>query len=155
MSVSMSFRVFLVSSLLWLVASPIALLADDPETNDRRPIDAERGNGFVEPKPGSPIRHPAAGWYLGVYGKYTSTGLLLTEVTPNTAASRFGLEVGDRIVAVNGQQIGVLENSQLNLDVALQRHAGRSGIVRLLVQDHRTMQLINIKVQLSRGRVHT
>ncbi|TWT49615.1 PDZ domain (Also known as DHR or GLGF) [Rubripirellula amarantea] len=101
---------------------------------------------FVEPK----IRHvPRLGeWYLGVYGNYTSTGLQLTQVYPRTAASAVGLEVGDRIVAVNGQRISM----RYPLDIALQ--STRNGWVRLLVQDHRTNRLLNVNVRLTRVHRH-
>lgn len=121
-----------------------------PITAPNSAPNADGRAGFVEPGPGD---RSHAGWYLGVYGKYTSTGLLLAEVFPRTAAVKAGLEVGDRVVAVNGQQIGVVLKTQVDLDAALNRHANRSGWVRLLVQDRRTRQLINIDVQL--GRMHT
>lgn len=112
-----------------------------------------QAGGFVEPRPGEPLR--VGGWYLGVYGQYTSTGLLLTEVFPRTAASQAGLEVGDRLVAVNGRQIGNVLGYRLPLDEALQRYASPQGWVRLLVQDRRTLRLVNIDVRLTRTRIHT
>lgn len=121
-----------------------APVADMPAIGDRN---------FVEPKPGHVPDHAIAGWYLGVYGNYTPTGLVLTQVYPRTPAAWIGLEVGDRIVAVNGHQIGGVNG--LRIDQALQRHASFSGRVRLLVQDRRTLQLVNVDVQLVRGRIHT
>lgn len=104
---------------------------------------------FLEP------RHPHRGaWYLGVYGRYTTTGHLLTRVFPNTPASRAGLEPGDRIVTVNGQQVGDVLNRQYPIDMLLQRHASRDGLVRLLVQDQRTGRLVNLDLRLTRGEVH-
>lgn len=126
----------------------------DRDAAVQKPIEAGPEVGFVEPKPGH-HGHPRGGWYLGVYGNYSDTGLLLTEVYPHTPAARVGLEVGDRIVAVNGHQIGVLVNTRLNLDVALQRFTSPTGWVRLLIQDRRTQRLLNVNVQLIRGRVHT
>jgi len=118
--------------------------------------DANQAEGaFVEPRPGE-LRPPhVGGWYLGVYGSYTSTGMVLTEVYRGTAADRAGLEVGDRIVAINGQQIGVVGNSRRTLDTTLQREASGTGWVRLLVQDKRTLRLINVDVRLTWGRIHT
>ncbi len=104
---------------------------------------------FIEP------RHPhRGGWFLGVFGRYTTTGHLLTRVYPNTPASRAGLEPGDRIVTVNGQQIGEVLNRQYPIDTLLQRHATRDGFVRLLVQDQRSGRLVNVDVRLTRGEVH-
>jgi S1-C subfamily serine protease len=104
------------------------------------------GNGFVEPQ--DPHTPHFGGWYLGVYGNYTSTGLCLTQVYPGTAAANAGLEVGDRIVAVNGRRISM----QYPLNVALQSTV--SGWVRLSVQDWRTNRLMNVHVRLTRSRIH-
>ncbi|MCC9645089.1 PDZ domain-containing protein [Rhodopirellula sp. JC740] len=125
-----------------------AQVADgDPEKNiDAAPL-------FVEPRPGE--RHPPGIWYLGVFGKYGDRGLLLTEVHASTPAARAGLEPGDRLLTVNGHQVGDRPGGRLNLDDALQRYSGRSGWVRLLVQDHRTQRLINVDVRLTRTRIHT
>ncbi|QEF97542.1 PDZ domain (Also known as DHR or GLGF) [Stieleria maiorica] len=116
---------------------------------------AIQGGGFVEPKPGQGSGNPVVGgWYLGVYGRYGTTGLLLTNVYPGTPAARVGLEVGDRIVAVNGRRIGVLPHGTRRIDTALQWSASRSGWVRLLVSDRRSGRLINVDVRLVRGSVH-
>lgn len=114
----------------------------------------DRGFGFVEPRPGD-LGIFRGGWYLGVYGRYTTTGLVLTEVYPRTAAARVGLERGDTIIAVNGRQIGMRYGSIYRLDVALQEQASQSGWVRLLVQDRRTMRLVTVNVRLTYGRIHT
>jgi predicted metalloprotease with PDZ domain len=105
--------------------------------------------GFVEPK--GPNQ---ASWYLGVFGNYTSTGHLLTQVYPNTPAARAGLEPGDRILTVNGQQVGDVLGRQYPIDMLLQKHASPSGHVRLLVQDRRTRLLVNFEVRLVRQQVH-
>ncbi|MDV6029411.1 MAG: PDZ domain-containing protein [Phycisphaera sp. RhM] len=113
------------------------------------------GGGFVEPKPGQGSGNPiVGGWYLGVYGSYSANGLLLTQVYPGTAAARVGLEVGDRILAVNGHPIGIGTHRTLRIDTALERYANRFGWVRLLVRDKRSGRLINVDVKLSRGTVH-
>ncbi|NND96168.1 MAG: PDZ domain-containing protein [Pirellulaceae bacterium] len=119
---------------------------------------AKQWDGFVEPKnprPNRPGTHGPGPWYLGVYGSYTSTGMLLTEVYPQTAAARAGLQVGDRILTVNGHQIGVVNGYRIPIDAALQRYATRSGHVRLLVQDRNTMRLVNTDARLTRSGVHT
>ncbi len=152
-------RIVVATSLLFItVAFPVMAYAIDRNATTQAPIEVrpEGGEvGFVEPKPGHGQHHPRGGWYLGVYGNYSDTGLLLTNVYPGTPAARVGLEVGDCIVAVNGHQIGVIVNRRLNLDVALQHYSSQSGRVRLLIQDRRTKQLLNIDVQLVRGRVYT
>jgi S1-C subfamily serine protease len=109
-------------------------------------VEKRLDNGFVEPK--NPNTQHYGGWYLGVYGNYTARGLSLTQVYPGTAAARVGLEVGDRIVAVNGRRISML----YPLNVALQ--ATNSGWVRLSVIDWRTNRMLNLNVRLTRSRVH-
>ncbi|MFG0288734.1 MAG: PDZ domain-containing protein [Rhodopirellula sp. JB044] len=130
-----------------------------PEIGDERKGNgANEPGGFVEPKEPPPGRGPGhahfGNWYLGVYGHYTDTGHLLTQVYTNTAAARAGLEPGDRIVCINGYQIGDVLGRRYPLDRLLQRHASHHGWVRLLVQDRRSMQLINMDVQLTRGQIH-
>lgn len=93
-------------------------------------------------------------WYLGVFGHYTNTGHLLTQVVPNTPASRAGLEPGDRLITVNGHQIGQILGQQFPLDFLLHRYTSPTGHVRLLVQDRRTNRLVNLDVRLKRVQVH-
>jgi len=107
---------------------------------------------FVEPQ--HPNRDHFGGWHLGVFGHYTTTGHLLTQVFPNTPASRAGLEPGDRIITVNGFQVGDVLDRQYPIDFLIQRHASPSGFVRLLVQNRRTLRLHNLDVRLARGRIH-
>jgi S1-C subfamily serine protease len=109
-------------------------------------VEPGMGNGFVEPQ--NPHTPHFGGWYLGVYGNYTSTGLHLTQVYPGTAAAYVGLEVGDRIVAVNGRRISM----RYPLNVALQ--STFNGWVILSVLDWRTNRLLNVDVRLTRSRVH-
>lgn len=109
-------------------------------------VEPGMGIAFVEPQ--NPYTPHYGGWYLGVYGNYTSRGLYLTQVYSGTAAARVGLEVGDRIVAVNGRPISMLHP----LNVALQ--STNSGWVRLSVIDWRTNRLLNVNVLLTRSHVH-
>ncbi|MCO8125036.1 PDZ domain-containing protein [Stieleria sp. TO1_6] len=125
-----------------------ALVCVAPQASAEQPdVKAHFEEGFVEPK--NRRQQQWGGWYLGVYGSYTSTGLYLTEVYRGTAAARAGLEVGDRIISVNGRQISLL----YPLNLALQSTI--NGRVILLVQDRRTQRLINLPVRLTRSRIHT
>lgn len=148
-------------SLLFVLPLGIAR-GVDPDTGDpkivKEPPGAQVPDGadsFVEPMPHHQPGPPPGGWYLGVYGNYSATGMLLTQVFPQTPAARVGLEVGDRIVTVSGRQIGVVNRSRLTIDRALQSYVNPGGWVRLLVQDRRSGKLINIDVQLVRNRIHT
>ncbi|QDV41163.1 PDZ domain (Also known as DHR or GLGF) [Stieleria neptunia] len=109
-------------------------------------VEANDFGGFVEPK--HPHHHHFGGWYLGVYGNFTPGGLYLTQVYPGTAAWNVGLEVGDRILAVNGRRISM----HYPLNVALQ--STHSGWVQLWVRDWRTSRLLSVNVRLTRSRVH-
>ena len=92
---------------------------------------------------------PSRQWKLGVYAYYGDTGATVTQVAPNSPAQRAGLERGDLIVSVNGYQIGWIMDYLYPLDAELQRQAGFSGQVRLLVQNVRNRQLLNLDVRLT------
>ncbi|GAA5508602.1 PDZ domain-containing protein [Novipirellula caenicola] len=141
------------------VHSNLAVRASEPtqappsgEQAEIQPQFGDWGDPFVEPQ--HPGRDHFGGWHLGVFGHYTTTGHLLTQVFPNTPAARAGLEPGDRIITVNGYQVGDVLNRQYPIDVLIQRHASPTGFVRLLVQNRRTLRLHNLDVRLARGRIH-
>lgn len=87
-------------------------------------------------------------WRLGVQAYNTDSGVVVTQVLRNTAAQRFGLEPGDRIVAIGGYQVGWVQDQLYPLGAELQRHADQRGRVNLLVQNVRNRQLLNLPVQL-------
>lgn len=91
-------------------------------------------------------------WKLGVYAANTDTGVRITRVLPGSAAFRAGLERNDKIVAVDGYQIGYVNGRLYPLGEELQRRAGRSGRVTLLVQNWRDNDLLNVEAQLDRQR---
>lgn len=103
--------------------------------NDRR----------VVPEWQRPDRHR---WKLGVHAYNTETGVVVTQVQPNSPASRAGFERGDRIVAVGGFQVGWIGNRLYPLGAELQRQAGPRGQVQLLVQNVRNHKLLNLDVRL-------
>jgi hypothetical protein len=91
-------------------------------------------------------------WLLGVFAYNTDTGIVITRVVPRSAAARVGLEPGDRIVSVDGYQVGWVQDHLYPLGEELQRQAGRRGRVLLLVQNVRDRGLLNIDVELDRRR---
>jgi hypothetical protein len=91
-------------------------------------------------------------WRLGIYAYNSDTGVVITRVLPDSAAGREGLEPGDRIVTVDGFQIGWVEDRLYPLGAELQRQAGRRGEVNLLVQNVRDDSLLNLYIQLDRAR---
>lgn len=91
---------------------------------------------------------PTQDWKLGVLSDNLDTGVFVRQVAPNSAAARANLEVNDVIVAVAGQQVGVVDGRIVDLATELKRRADSAGNVSLLVQDSRTGRLASIRVQL-------
>jgi len=87
-------------------------------------------------------------WRLGIYPDDTDTGVRISEIVGDSAAERAGLEVNDRIVSVHGYQIGYVDGVLHDVGKELERHANDDGWVRLLVQNNRDGQLVNLPVQL-------
>lgn len=58
-------------------------------------------------------------WILGVRSTPTAAGCVITAVLPGSAAERCGLSVGDRILTVNGHQVGLLGDRLIRLDRAI------------------------------------
>jgi hypothetical protein len=94
---------------------------------------------------------PRGDWKLGVWGYNTDSGVVITRVSPNSAATRIGLEAGDKIVSVGGYQIGYVGDLLYPLGFELQRQAGSRGDVLLLVQNVRNRELMNLTAQLDRA----
>ena len=92
--------------------------------------------------------HVQRRWVLGVRADATQSGYLIRHVEPRSAASRIGLEPGDRIVTIDGNQIGLLGLRVVRLSDTLERQGGHDGRVRLLVQNRRNGQLVSVSVRL-------
>ncbi len=91
-------------------------------------------------------------WRLGVFAYNTETGVVITRVMPGSAAWRVGFEPGDRIVAVGGFQVGLVDEQIFYLGEELQHRADPRGRVRILAQNVRDDRLLNIDVQLDGQR---
>ncbi len=76
------------------------------------------------------------------------TGVYIREVKPGSAAARASLEVSDVIIAVAGQQVGIVDGRYVDFSAEIRRRADSYGNVALLVQDGRTGKLTSIRVQL-------
>ena len=87
-------------------------------------------------------------WTLGVQCQDLDTGVYIREVKPGSAASRASLEVTDIIIAVAGQQVGIVDGRYVDFSAEIRRRADSYGNVSLLVQDGRTGKLTSIRVQL-------
>ncbi|MCA9229126.1 MAG: YbaY family lipoprotein [Planctomycetales bacterium] len=91
-------------------------------------------------------------WRLGIYPEDTDTGVRIAEVVRGSAAERAGLEVNDRLISVHGFQIGYVDGALYDVGQELERHADQQGWVRLLVQNNRDGQLMNLPVRLDPRR---
>lgn len=112
-----------------------------PAPQDRRT--REGGRRILPPNP-----RPA--WKLGVRVDNLDTGVRITHVEPNSAAWRFGLEARDKIVSVNGFQVGYVSRVLYDLGRELNLRADSRGWVRLLAWNHRNGELVNLDVALDR-----
>ena len=93
---------------------------------------------------------PRGDWKLGVWGYNSDSGVVVTRVAADSAASRLGIEPGDKIVTVGGYQVGYVGDLLYPLGFELQRQAGSRGEVLLLVQNVRNRELQSLSVQLDR-----
>jgi predicted metalloprotease with PDZ domain len=89
-------------------------------------------------------------WILGVRADATQTGYLVEHVQHPSAASKAGLEVGDRILCVNGQQVGYVGGQLISLARTLDLAGNRNGYVQLLVQNRRNQRLVVVGAKLQR-----
>ena len=95
---------------------------------------------------GTPVS--AQDWTLGVQCQDMDTGVYIREVKPGSAAARASLEVSDVIIAVAGQQVGIVNGRYVDFSAEIRRRADTYGNVALLVQDGNTGKLAAIRVQL-------
>lgn len=87
-------------------------------------------------------------WRLGIYPEDTDTGVRVTQVVRGSAAERAGLETNDRIISVHGYQVGYVNGTLYDCGQEFERHADSQGWVRVLVQNNRNGQLMNLPIQL-------
>jgi hypothetical protein len=92
---------------------------------------------FVQPRRVGP-RRIARRWRLGIEVDNAPKGLLITEVSQNSAAWRYGLEPGDYVLDVMGYPVGYYEGAYYALADTLNRFAQRDGWVNILIWNHRT-----------------
>lgn len=83
------------------------------------------------------VNYVSSGPTLGIMAFPSGSGLEVTQVYSNTPASRLGLEAGDRIVEVNGQQIRSVADLQHSLRSASDYNNGQ---IRVLIDNVRARQ---------------
>lgn len=81
---------------------------------------------------------PVANWRLGVDTVNAPKGLLISDVSRNSPAQRFGLETGDYLLDVMGYPVGFYQNGYYPLGDALNQLVRNDGWVNLLVWNKRT-----------------
>jgi hypothetical protein len=84
-----------------------------------------------------PIR-PQARWRLGVHTDNAPKGLLITRVSQNSPAARFGLERGDYLLDVMGYPVGFYRHQYYPVAEAFNQLVRPDGWVNLLVWNKRT-----------------
>ena len=128
-----------------LAANAVGQSTRENQSAGEQTRNAEQVGRLIPP----PTSHVAGRrWVLGVRAAATDTGYLVQDVEHGSAASHFGLEVGDRIVTVNGVQVGKIDRRLVRLSDQLEHQGGESGKVMLLVQDRRNGRLVAHRVEL-------
>ena len=141
--------IVITASLLAGMVAATAFGQGETLSENQRKIQNQTDNPvMVEPSSLSKRLVPHRRWVLGVRADATDTGYLVQKVESSSAASRIGLESGDRIVAVDGQQIGFVGNKHVLLSRTLQQMGGESGHVQLLIQNRRNNRLVSISAML-------
>lgn len=130
----------------------VGIVAANAQGQSPRP--RQQVSGRLLPSPADDHQHVQRRWILGVRADASEAGYLVRHVQPHSAASRVGLEPGDRIVTIDGVQIGLIGRRSVRLSDTLERQGGHDGRVRLLVQDRRTARLVSIAVTLQHPSQH-
>lgn len=104
---------------------------------------ATAGARYLPPPPPRPHAYT-----LGVQVRNTPTGVDLLAVQPGSAAALAGLEAGDTIVTVAGQQVGLVGERLNDIGDEIARRVAGDGVT-LLVRNHRTGGLLNVPVRFS------
>lgn len=130
---SQTARFAVVSFALGLLLTPFLASAQDAAPRVRPPGE----------RPGR--------WYLGVTGTELEYGVRVERVDPRSPADLAGLERGDVIVCVEGQQVGRIGNRRVDLQDAIDRAVDGRGRVSMLVQNRRNKDLVYVNVQLERA----
>ena len=126
--------IVITASLLAGMVAATAFGQGETLSENQRKIQNQTDNPvMVEPSSLSKRLVPHRRWVLGVLADATDTDYLVQKVESSSAASRIGLESGDRIVALNGQQIGFVGNKHVQLSRTLQQMGGENGHVQLLI----------------------
>jgi hypothetical protein len=120
----------------------IRIVQGGPETGG---LEIDPQSGKFEPRRqvvlAAPRRlppRPTARWRLGLRTDNAPKGLLITEVTRNSPAYKFGIEEGDYLLDVAGYPVGFYGGAYYPLADTLNQVTPRNGWVNLLIWNKRT-----------------
>ena len=85
-------------------------------------------------------------WILGIRSTPTSAGCVITAVIQGSAAEKAGLTVGDRVITVDGEQVGWIGRQLVPIHRAVD--AALSGKSRLLIQNSVSGSFRSIPIRL-------
>ncbi len=89
-------------------------------------------------------------WYFGVSPERAPRGVRLGSIVNGSAASRFGMEVGDYILDIGGYVVGEYQGQYYPLAMAMDYGADANGWAEILVWNKRTFKEELMWVQFSR-----
>jgi hypothetical protein len=84
---------------------------------------------------------------LGLQTRVTDTGMLVVGHAINSVGRALGIERGDTIITVDGQQVGQVANRLVDLDQTLQYTINRQGSAVILIKNGRDGRLLNVGVR--------
>ena len=102
----------------------------------KHPVAADSRRNFPSPRR----------WILGIRSTSTSAGCVITAVIKGSAAEKAGLTVGDRVITVDGKQVGWIGRHLAALHRAVD--AAPAGKTRLLVQKSAAGNFQSVSIRL-------
>ncbi len=78
--------------------------------------------------PMAAIAANAPAYELGIVGRTAADGVELLAITPGGAAGRIGLQAGDHIVSINGEQLGGIRDPLQALQQSIDDQGGQASI---------------------------
>ena len=106
---------------------------------------------YLDPtlNPTAPVTAPKKNrWRIGIRSQDSDSGVRVMRVLAGSPAAQAGLEPEDKIVAVGGYQVGVVNGQRFDLGNEFDLRCDEDGTTFLLVQNHRDGQLVTLPAQL-------
>lgn len=83
---------------------------------------------LVAAMPTAAIAAGASAYELGIVGRSAADGVELLAITPGGAAEHIGLQAGDHIVSINGEQLGGIRDPLQALQQSIDDQGGQASI---------------------------